>query len=131
MHGDLVPVNRLQLDSTRVDSLLQYVGFDKVELTDQNTILKEREEIHFDFNAVAKGYAIDRLGAMLDSKGIQDYLVEVGGEVLARGINSISMKEWTVGIDDPQAENQRKLKRIIRLKDKAYSLIGKLSKVSG
>ena len=122
------PGKQMQLDSTRVDSLLQYVGFEKVELTDQNTILKERKEIYFDFNAVAKGYAIDRLGAMLDSKGIQNYLVEVGGEVLARGINSISAKEWTVGIDDPQAENQRKLKRIIRLKDRAMASSGNYRK---
>ncbi|WP_435624934.1 FAD:protein FMN transferase [Flagellimonas sp.] len=122
------PGKQMQLDSTRVDSLLQYVGFEKVELTDQNTILKERKEIYFDFNAVAKGYAIDRLGAMLDSKGIQNYLVEVGGEVLARGINSISAKEWTVGIDDPQAENQRRLKRIIRLKDRAMASSGNYRK---
>ncbi|WP_422859216.1 FAD:protein FMN transferase [Flagellimonas sp. S174] len=122
------PGKPIELDSTRVDSLLQYVGFDKVELTSSNTIRKKRKEIYFDFNAVAKGYTIDRLGAFLDSKGIEDYLVELGGEVLTRGTNVISKKEWTVGIDDPQAENERKLKRIVRLKDRAMASSGNYRK---
>ncbi len=122
------PGEQMKLDSTRVDSLLQYVGFDKVELTEANTIRKEKKEIYFDFNAVAKGYAIDRLAAMLDSKGIQNYLVEVGGEVLTKGTNLVTKKEWTVGIDDPLAENERKLKRIIRLKDKALASSGNYRK---
>ncbi len=122
------PGEQMELDSTRVDSLLQYVGFDKVKLTEQNTIRKEKKEIYFDFNAVAKGYAIDRLGAMLDSKGVQNYLIELGGEVLTKGTNLIAKKEWTVGIDDPLAEKERKLKRIIRLKDKAMASSGNYRK---
>ncbi|PRX57966.1 FAD:protein FMN transferase [Flagellimonas meridianipacifica] len=122
------PEKAMELDSTRVDSLLQYVGFNKVGLTDSNTIRKERKEIYFDFNAVAKGYTIDRLGALLESKGIENYLVELGGEVLTQGTNMISKKEWTVGIDDPQAENERKLKRIIRLKDRAMASSGNYRK---
>lgn len=122
------PGKQMELDSIRIDSLLQYVGFDKVKLTDQNTIQKEKEEIYFDFNAVAKGYAIDRLGAMLDAKGVQDYLVELGGEVLVKGTNRIAQKKWTVGIDDPLAENERKLKRIVSLEDVAMASSGNYRK---
>ena len=105
------PGKQLELDSLKVDSLLNYVGWDKVRLNSDGTISKTHPAIRFDFNAVAKGYAIDRLGAMLNAKGIENYLVEVGGEVLTKGVNAISVKQWTVGIDDPQVETGRQLKQ--------------------
>ncbi|MHA7863818.1 FAD:protein FMN transferase [Flagellimonas marinaquae] len=122
------PGEQMQLDSLRVDSLLQYVGWDKVKLNANNTITKAHPSIRFDFNAVAKGYAIDRLGAMLDQKGIDNYLVEVGGEVLAKGTNLVSGKQWTVGIDDPQVETGRQLKQIVSLKDVAMASSGNYRK---
>lgn len=122
------PGEQLELDSLKVDSLLGYVGWDKVRLNDDHTISKAHPAIRFDFNAVAKGYAIDRLGAMLDAKGIQNYLVEVGGEVLAKGTNLISGKQWTVGIDDPQVETGRQLKLIVLLEDKAMASSGNYRK---
>ncbi len=122
------PGEQMQLDSLRVDSLLKYVGWDKVEITGNGTIKKEHPGIRFDFNAVAKGYAIDRLGALLDQKGIENYLVEVGGEVLTKGINTVSEKLWTVGIDDPQVEIGRQLKLIVSLEDKAMASSGNYRK---
>ncbi|MFD2099474.1 FAD:protein FMN transferase [Flagellimonas iocasae] len=122
------PGEQIQLDSLKVDSLLSYVGWDKVKLNSDNTITKANPAIRFDFNAVAKGYAIDRLGALLDSKGIQNYLVEVGGEVLAKGTNLVSGKQWTVGIDDPQVETGRQLKLIVTLEDKAMASSGNYRK---
>lgn len=122
------PGERIQLDSLRVDSLLGYVGWDKVQLNRDNTITKAHPSIRFDFNAVAKGYAIDRLGVMLDQKGIKNYLVEVGGEVLAKGTNLVSGKKWTVGIDDPQVETGRQLKQIVSLKDVAMASSGNYRK---
>ena len=122
------PQGQMDLDSVKVDSLLLFVGFDKVMLGDDGRIQKEHPSIFFDFNAIAKGYAIDRLGVMLDNKNINNYLVEVGGEVLTRGQNSISGKKWTVGIDDPQVELGRELKKVIRLKDKALASSGNYRK---
>jgi len=122
------PGEQIELDSLRVDSLLSYVGWDKVQLNPDHTISKAHPAIRFDFNAVAKGYAIDRLGAMLDAKGIKNYLVEVGGEVLAKGTNKVSGKQWTVGIDDPQVETGRQLKRIVSLEDKAMASSGNYRK---
>ena len=122
------PGEQMQLDSLRVDSLLKYVGWDKVKITGNGTIKKEHPGIRFDFNAVAKGYAIDRLGALLDQKGIENYLVEVGGEVLTKGINTVSEKLWTVGIDDPQVEIGRQLKLIVSLEDKAMASSGNYRK---
>jgi len=122
------PGEQLELDSLRVDSLLRYVGWEKVRLNSDNTITKTHPSIRFDFNAVAKGYAIDRLGAMLDEKGIKNYLVEVGGEVLAKGKNLDSGKQWTVGIDDPQVETGRQLKQIVSLEDAAMASSGNYRK---
>lgn len=122
------PEEQISLDSVKVDSLLQYVGWDKVKLSSDGSIKKVNPEIRFDFNAVAKGYAIDRLGVLLNTKGIDNYLVEVGGEVLAKGENLISEKKWTVGIDDPETEEGRQLKRIILLKDKAMASSGNYRK---
>jgi len=122
------PGEQLELDSLRVDSLLRYVGWEKVQLNPDNTITKTHPSIRFDFNAVAKGYAIDRLGSMLDEKGIKNYLVEVGGEVLAKGKNLDSGKQWTVGIDDPQVETGRQLKQIVSLEDVAMASSGNYRK---
>jgi thiamine biosynthesis lipoprotein len=122
------PGQELVMDSIKVDSLLEYVGFNKVSLTPTNRIRKLNPAIYFDFNAVAKGYAIDRLAVLLDQKGIQDYLVEVGGEVVAKGENRIKEKQWTVGIEDPQEENSRDLKTVIQLKDRALASSGNYRK---
>ena len=122
------PGEQIALDSLKIDSLLGYVGWNKVRLNQDNTISKKHPAIRFDFNAVAKGYAIDRLGALLDAKGIANYLVEVGGEVLAKGTNLVSGNQWTVGIDDPQVEVGRQLKLIVSLEDKAMASSGNYRK---
>ncbi|MCL6275163.1 FAD:protein FMN transferase [Muricauda sp. 2012CJ35-5] len=122
------PGAQLSLDSLRVDSLLAYVGWDKVNLNADGTISKQNPSIRFDFNAVAKGYAIDRLAVMLDNKGIENYLVEVGGEVVTKGTNVITAKTWSVGIDDPQVEIGRQLKLIVGLKNKAMASSGNYRK---
>ncbi|CAM3302089.1 FAD:protein FMN transferase [Zobellia roscoffensis] len=118
------PEKQIQMDSTRVDSLLQYVGFDKVKLTDANTIKKSNPNIYFDFNAIAKGYSIDRLAKLMDAYRVDNYLLEVGGELVAKGQNQLKQKPWIVGIDDPTVENARKLKATIRLQDKALASSG-------
>ncbi|MDX1333831.1 MAG: FAD:protein FMN transferase, partial [Robiginitalea sp.] len=107
------PGPALEMDSTRVDSLLRYVGFDKVRLGDDGRVVREVRGVRLDFNAIAKGYAIDRLAVMLEAKGIADYLVEVGGELRASGTNRAKKSPWVVGIDDPQAPEGRVIKKII------------------
>ena len=122
------PGSSMELDSTKVDSLLQYVGFDKVSLTEEGLVRKENAAISFDFNAIAKGYAIDRLALMLDEKEIDNYLVEVGGEIVAKGENKIKNKPWVLGIDDPQIEQGRRLKLALQLKDGALASSGNYRK---
>lgn len=122
------PGEQIKLDSTKVDSLLQYVGFHKVDLDSRNRVFKKFVEIQFDFNAIAKGYAIDRLAMLLDEKGIHEYLVEVGGEVKTKGENKLKNKPWSVGIEDPQSAEIRSFKITIRLKDRALASSGNYRK---
>lgn len=119
------PGKQISLDSTRVDSLMNFVGFDKVSLTAKNTIRKANPNIKFDFNAIAKGYAIDRLAALMDQQKIRNYLLEVGGEIVAKGNNSIKQKPWNVGVTDPECEQP---KTVIRLKDRAMASSGNYRK---
>jgi len=125
--GPEKPIN--QLDSIQVDSLMQYVGWSKVQLKSDFTIAKTDPNIRFDFNAIAKGYAIDRLAKMLDdSFGVDNYLVEVGGEMVAKGINVITEKPWTIGIDDPTNLESRGSAALIHLKDGALASSGNYRK---
>ena len=122
------PGKQIVLDSAKVDSLLDYVGFEKVGITDDNRITKSDYRIRFDFNAIAKGYAIDRLAIMLDAKGITNYLVEVGGEIVARGKNIVTDKPWVVGIDNPEGKDRSKPIVLLNLKNEALASSGNYRK---
>ncbi|MAL58563.1 MAG: thiamine biosynthesis protein ApbE [Flavobacteriaceae bacterium] len=104
--GDTKPLQKM--DSLTLDSLMQFVGFSKVKLTQEGTIQKQFPEIYFDFNAVAKGYGIDCLGRYLESQGVTHYLIELGGELLSKGQNIEKQKPWVVGIEavDSELENR-------------------------
>lgn len=122
------PKTEVRADSINVDSLMHYVGFNKISITYEGIIKKNNPNIYLDFNAVAKGYGIDRLGVLLDAKGVSDYLIEIGGEVLAKGQNTVKNKKWTIAIDDPQAIFERKQVRVLNLKNKALASSGNYRK---
>lgn len=113
-----------------LDSLLQLVGFDKIRLNN-NRIAKKHYGMYFDFNAVAQGYAVDVLVAHLKSKGIENALVEIGGEIFALGQNLESKKPWTTGIDDPlqNPEDGRKLIATLLQKDMGLATSGNYRKI--
>ena len=71
-------------DSAGVDSLLQLVGHDKVKIS-HGHIAKQTPGLMLDFSAVAKGYGVDRVARLLDSRGVKHYMVEIGGEVVVKG----------------------------------------------
>lgn len=82
-----------------IDSVMGYVGVDKVALVDGN-IKKVDHRVQLDFNAIAKGLGCDEVALMLDRNGVKNYLVEIGGEIVARGVNKRG-KPWLVSIDMP------------------------------
>lgn len=111
------------LDSAVVDSLLAMVGFDQVTF-DQEGAYKPNQNIYLDFSAIAKGYGVDVVSDFLESKGIANYMVEIGGEVRCKGKNATG-KNWLIGIDDPNvAQNERRLKATVYLENKALATSG-------
>ncbi len=104
--GDTEALNAI--NQSTLDSLMRYVGWDKVNLKKNRTIVKKHPEIYFDFNAIAKGYGIDRIGLYLENKGYADYLIELGGEIRASGIDQSDGSLWRVGVEsiDSQITNR-------------------------
>jgi thiamine biosynthesis lipoprotein len=125
--GDIKPLK--VIDTKALDSMLNYVGFHKVKLTEESKIWKEYPEIYFDFNAVAKGYGIDLIGDYLVSNKIQNFLIELGGELLAKGVNLKKNKTWIVGIENSFSTiNDRSYSTSIKLKDIGMATSGNYRK---
>ena len=110
------------LDSVTIDSLRSITGFDKVKFDEESVSLPANFQI--DFSAIAKGYAVDVVSGVLESREIKDYLVEIGGEVRCRGVND-DRKPWSLGIENPMvSENEQQLIAIVRLKNRSLATSG-------
>jgi len=114
------------LDEAKIDSLMQFVGFEKVKLID-GKIKKEHLEIYFDFNALAKGYGIDVIGRFLESKNCKNYLIELGGEIRARGVNKKG-NFWKVAIENPNTNGTRSYEKVVELKNQSMATSGNYRK---
>lgn len=89
-------------DSLEINQILDYVGFDKISLID-GKLVKENPNMQLDFSALAKGYAADVIAAELEKMGIENILVDIGGDGYAQG-KSKSNKTWRFGINVPDTE---------------------------
>ncbi|MBR5102092.1 MAG: FAD:protein FMN transferase [Muribaculaceae bacterium] len=85
--------------TAQIDSILTFVGMDKVNLSGLN-VVKNDERVQLDFSSIAKGMACDEIGAMLMRNGAESFLVEIGGEVAAYGVNEQG-QPWNVSVDLP------------------------------
>lgn len=117
--------NMDHVSQERVDSLLPYVGYQKVRLL-EGKVQKEHPETMLDCSAIAKGYGVDAVGKYLESQGITNYMVEIGGEVRVRGINPRG-DLWHVGInkpnDDPASINND-IEQVIQITQLAMATSG-------
>ncbi|MBE9467528.1 MAG: FAD:protein FMN transferase [Bacteroidetes bacterium] len=113
------------VDSIFIDSLLQFVGYRKIKLVN-NKIIKRNFNIMLDANAIAKGYSVDLVCAFLNEKGVGNYLVEIGGEIRAKGVNK-NNETWKIGIDKPIDDStlsSRELEDVVYLKNQAIATSG-------
>ena len=118
------------LSQKQIDSLLQFVGFNKIALNSDKTISKKHNQTFIDFNAIAQGYSVDVVVYYLKSKGIENAIVEIGGELFALGKNTIDNKNWVVGIDDPlQKPEERTLIAKVNLENLGMATSGNYRKV--
>lgn len=116
-------------DTAYIDSLLQFVGMDKVKLEGRK-VIKKFPGVSLDVNAVAQGYSADVVSKFFEGKGIKNYLVEIGGEVHCKGTNAKN-KLWHVGIDKPSDDNidpGSQLQAIIELDNKSLTTAGNYRK---
>ncbi len=88
------------VDSNRIDSLLQFVGMDKVNMS-SDSLRKNMPGVQLDFSALAKGYGVDLIGEFLNERGIRHFFVDIGGEVVVSG-RSPRGDDWRIGISDPR-----------------------------
>lgn len=116
------------LTSHLIDSLKQLVDYRKVRIED-GKLIKENPAMKLDFNAIAQGYTTDLVGALLEAKGIKSYIVDVGGEIFARGTKPDG-KPWVVGIEKPAADwdSERVVQQRVELEDKGIVTSGSYRK---
>ena len=123
--GPEKPLNRI--DSLSLQKILTSVGWEKIKLTASGKIVKH-PSTYLDFNAIAKGYAVDCIANYILLKGKQSILVEIGGELMAIGRNPKSGTSWKVAIDDPFQINQRRWITTVELSDQGLATSGNYRK---
>lgn len=84
-----------------ITSVLKTVGSNHISFIGSNTIKKENPAIEIDLSAIAKGYGVDAVSRVLETFNLQNYMVEIGGEIFAKGSN-IRNEKWKIGIDKPK-----------------------------
>lgn len=113
-------------DSAMIDSLLEMTGYEKVKLSDEGKVMKTDPRIMLSCSAVAKGYAVDVIAQLLKKKGIRNFMVDIGGEVVVHGQNPQN-GPWRIGlnkpIDDSLAVNQE-LQAVLQVTDLGMATSG-------
>ena len=110
-------------DAKDIDMLLAGIGFDKIALGPDRTLVK-RDNVSVDLASIAKGYGVDRIVQTLDALGLKSFLVEIGGEVYARGMK-LNGKKWRVGINRPDVNALAgEIYAVTELSDRALATSG-------
>lgn len=118
------PGKKLMPDSARIDSIMGFVGFEKIHFN-SDSVWKEDARVQLDFSAIAKGYGVDVVAGYLKSMGVADWFVEIGGEVSAFGKNQKLNKPWEAGILDPASTYaSQSYKAYVQLENKAMATSG-------
>ena len=102
---------------------MKSVDFNKVNRSG-SLLIKENRDTYLDFNAIAKGYAVDVIAEFLEEKKITNYLVEIGGEIKGKGTNIDKQKAWKIGVENPNFDGTQSIFKAISLKDAAMATSG-------
>ena len=118
----------IALTDKMIDSILELVDYRKIRI-EEGRVIKDNENMSLDFNAVAQGYTADIIGEYLYSQGINNYLVDIGGEITAKGVKP-NGETWKIGIEKPAPDKnaERVIQMKIELKDKAVVTSGSYRK---
>jgi thiamine biosynthesis lipoprotein len=110
-------------DGAAIEAARERVGYRMLETrADPPALRKGRPDIYVDLSAIAVGYAVDRLAALLDAHDLTDYVVEIGGEIRTRGRNERG-EAWAIAVEEPLAD-ARRVERLLRVPDAGVSTSG-------
>ncbi len=113
-------------DQPTIDSLKQYVGYEKVRLLGDGHVEKSHPNVMLDCSAVAKGYGSDVVAGVLQRHDVVNYMVEIGGEIVTRGVSEKRVP-WRIGVnrpsDDPM-QNSSEFETVLNVTDKAMATSG-------
>lgn len=118
--------NAENVSQQTVDSILQFVGYQKLHLLDDGHIVKDDPRMILDASSIAKGYMCDIVGNFLQDKGVKNYMVEIGGEITCAGNNSHG-EHWSIGINEPiedSIQTSTALRDILRITDCSVATSG-------
>lgn len=126
--------NHIPPTQKQIDSLLALTGMDKVHVvtTPKGTFVeKDNPNIQLNFNAIAQGYTSDVIADYFLSKQITNFIVEVGGEIVIHGRNTLKGKSWTIGIDNPlqKPDEDREIVATVELTDCGLATSGNYRKL--
>ena len=121
------PEKKDKLEQAKIDSLLTFVGFEKITLT-HGKITKSDSRVSLDFNAFAQGYSVDLVSDFLIQKGVKSFVVEIGGEVYVHGKRD--GQAWKVGLEQPieNKESKNPLTILFELEDIGVATSGNYRK---
>lgn len=112
-----------------IDSLREFCSYTKIHI-DGNRIVKDDPRVQLNANCIAQGQSVDVIAEMFESMGINDYMVEIGGEVRAKGVNARNSL-WRIGIDKPiddSTSQNREIQRIVQIDNRSISTSGNYRK---
>lgn len=116
-HGEL-PTDK------QVDSLRQLVGYRHISLGTDSVLRKADARISLDCGAIAKGYGVDRVARLLREKGVRNYMVEIGGEVVTKGRNPQTRQPWQIGVSRPDTTGSESLQTVLSVENTAMATSG-------
>lgn len=109
-----------------IDSLKEFVGYDKIMIDSEGNVTKTDSRVQLNTSAISKGYSCDLVARLFDKLEIENYMVEIGGEVVAKGVNDKGVC-WRIGVDKPIDDStglQHELQTILSLGDKSLATSG-------
>ena len=109
-----------------IDSILQFVGYEKIFINKEGLIEKIDPRVQINTSAISKGYSCDLVAHLFDTLGIENYMVEIGGEVVAKGVNDKGVC-WRIGVDKPVNDSTgmlHDLQTIVSLCNKSLATSG-------
>jgi len=109
---------------SEIAARLAEVGFANIDVVDPGFLVKKRAAVTVDLSAIAKGYGVDQVAALLRSKGFENFLVEIGGEVYAAGHREDG-RQWRIGINRPRLDAAfDDVYKVVALRNKGFATSG-------